>query len=373
MIEIRPLARAFAFVTALILSAGAAFAGDGQTADDIAHFIAGMPPSANSPLTALTAEAAWKKHADFFNTNWKAYDDRQLSKVRQWSADNVKPSEPVLYYMFSGPDFLFANAFFPNTKTFILSGLEPSGAIPQLSDISSRALNAELGGMRAALGNLLRHGYFITSEMGSQLSRSKLHGTLPVIYLFLARSGKTIHDVSLVALDKDGKVHPQDEAGLQTSAKGVKIVFSGSDGAEQTLYYFKTDLSNKGVATSGFLQFCQSFGQGDSFVKSASYLLHNPGFSEVRDFLLKNSTALLQDDTGIPVKYLSPSEWQLHPYGTYMRPIAQFRHNDQPKLMDLYRKSKPAPLNFAVSYHWGKPSNLLLALKSSAPAAVQTK
>ena len=62
---------------------------------------------------------------------------------------------------------------------------------------------------------------------------------------------------------------------------------------------------NKGVAASGYLKFCQEFGRGDSLVKSASYLLHNPGFSDVRDFLLKNSAAILQDDTGIPVKFLT--------------------------------------------------------------------
>ena len=62
---------------------------------------------------------------------------------------------------------------------------------------------------------------------------------------------------------------------LCLSRKGAKIVFAGSDGEERTLYYFRTDLSNKGVPNSGFLKFCESFGQGDAFVKSASYLLHN--------------------------------------------------------------------------------------------------
>ena len=65
---------------------------------------------------------------------------------------------------------------------------------------------------------------------------------MPVIYLFLARSGETIHDVSLVALDKEGKVHSQDEAGVESGAKGVKIVYAGGDGQERTLYYFRTNL-----------------------------------------------------------------------------------------------------------------------------------
>jgi hypothetical protein len=353
-------------VTIVAIAVSGVRAASSQAADDIAHFIAGMPPSADSPLAALTSDPEWKRHAVFFNSSWKDFENRQLSKVRAWSADNIKQSQPVLYYMFSGPDFLYANAFFPNAKTVIMSGLEPSGGIPQLSDISPRALGRELGGIRASLGNLLKHSYFITNEMGSQLYRSRLSGTVPLIYMFMARSGLTVRDASLVALDKDGKLHPQDEPGLESNAKGVKIVYASSDGEERTLYYFRTDLSDKGVANSGFLQFCQGFGTGDSFVKSASYLLHTQGFSSVRDFLLKNSFVLVQDDTGIPVKFLSTSEWQLRPFGTYLRPIAQFSRNGQPKLVELFKNEHPAPLNFTVGYRWGKPSNLLLAWKSGA-------
>jgi hypothetical protein len=248
-----------------------------------------------------------------------------------------------------------------------MSGLEPSGSIPRTADITPQALGSELGSMRNALGNLLKHSYFITSEMGSQLYRSRLSGTIPVIYIFLARSGKTIHDVSLVAVDKEGKLHSQDEQGVDSNTKGVKIVFSGSDGAEQTLYYFRTDLSDKGVANSGFLQFCQTFGQGNAFVKSASYLLHTPGFSTVRDFLLKNAVELVQDDTGIPLKYLNQTEWQVRPFGTYLHPIREFSHAEQPKLMELFKKEHPAPLNFTVGYRWGRPSNLVVAVKGGQP------
>jgi hypothetical protein len=370
MSERSMLGKSFAAALAILVAAAAgARAETGQAADDIAHFIAGMPPSAESPLTAITAGAEWQRHAASFNSSWKELEDRQLSRVRAWSAANVKQSQAVLYYMFSGPDFLYANAFFPNAKTVIMSGLEPSGPIPGLSDISARSHGRELGAVRGALNNLLKHSYFITSEMGYQLHRGRMTGTLPVIYVFLARSGKTIREVSLVAVDKDGKLHPGNELGLESSARGAKIVFAGSDGEEQTLYYFRTDLSNKGVASSGFLQFCQSFGQGDAFIKSASYLLHNPGFSDVREFLLKNSAAIVQDDTGIPVKFLSDPDWQLRPFGTYLHPIRQFSGHGQPKLVELFRKARPAPLTFTVGYRWGKPSNLLLAMKNGPAGA----
>jgi hypothetical protein len=349
----------------LVLAPGLARAADGQASDDIAHFLAGLPPSANSPLASLTSDPAWKKHAEVFNADWKTLENRQLEKVRAWSAANLKQSQSVLYYMFSGPDYLYANAFFPNAKTIIMAGLELTGPIPELRDITSHTVAGEVTAIRVALGNLLKHSYFITSQMGSQLSRTKLSGTLPIMYVFLARSGKTIHDVSLVGLDRDGKLHPLDEAGFVPATKGAKIVFAGSDGEERTLYYFKTDLSNKGVPNSGFLKFCETFGQGDAFVKSASYLLHNPGFSEVREFLLKNTVSLVQDDTGIPLRFLSDNEWELHPFGTYLAPIREFAHAQQPKLVELFKKKSQGPLNFTVGYHWGKPSNLLLAVRAT--------
>ena len=147
-----------------------------------------------------------------------------------------------------------------------------------------RSVATELTKLRTSLGTLLKMSYFITSEMGADLSASQLRGTLPLLYVFLARTGKTIHEVSFVDLAPDGSL--QSAADAKSGARGVKIVFSGNDAKPQTLYYFRTDLSNRGVQTSGFLQFCAQFGVGDIFIKAASYLLHNAGFSTVRDFLL---------------------------------------------------------------------------------------
>ena len=63
----------------------------------------------------------------------------------------------------------------------------------------------------------------------------------------------------------------------------MKIAFKSKEGRDQTLYFFSTNLSNKGVAESGFLKFCESLGTGDAFVKSASYLPHASEFVTVRE------------------------------------------------------------------------------------------
>jgi hypothetical protein len=146
----------------------------------------------------------------------------------------------------------------------------------------------------------------------------------------------------------------------------VKIVFSGGEGrAQQTLYYVQTDVSDHGLKKSGFLKFCEQLGAADGFIKSASYLLHANSFSSMRSFLLDRTAALVQDDSGIPVRYFSSEEWRLRPFGRYRGPIALFTARYQSRLNDVYRRSNPPQLDFGVGYRWRpNESNLLLAVKA---------
>ena len=82
---------------------------------------------------------------------------------------------------------------------------------------------------------------------------------------------------------------------------GVKIVMSTGNGPPQTLYYFRTDVSDSGVKNSGFLKFAATLGNGHGLLKSASYLMHSGNFSQVRNFVLEHSQSVVQDDSGIPL------------------------------------------------------------------------
>jgi hypothetical protein len=336
---------------------------------DTARFLAGMQPSADSPLTPMTREPSWQRHAKFFNASWSSLEQRQLSKIRAWSATNLTRRRPVLLYMFSGPDFLYADTVFPNAETYVLSGLEPVGQIPDVTKVPTRSLPRALAGLRESLNSILSYSFFITKAMHTKLSAGPFKGTLPILFVFLARSGKTVHDVSLVSLDITGAVGPADRDNARGSTKGVKIIFSGSGNDRQTLFYFQTDLSNQGTKNSGFLTFCAQLGSADSLVKSASYLMHSDSFSKVREFLLDHSDLILQDDSGIPVQYLKPGAWQLTPFGRYLGPIPTFQSQYQRKLNDLFRRSHPSGLDFGIGYRWRpNESNLLLAEKRSKPA-----
>jgi hypothetical protein len=352
--------RAAAAATMLLAVAMPARAADTVTADDTARFLAGMTPSSDSPLTPLTKDPAWQRHAKFFDTAFGQLEQRQLSKIRNWADANLAVPRPTMFYMFSGPDFLYANAFYAKATTYVLSALEPVGPLPDLTKVPRGGIDSTLYDVERSMSSILNFSFFITKQMKTDLRTGQISGTLPILYVFLARSGKTIRNVSLVALDDTG-AFANENAG-KNATRGVRIVFAGSDGVERMLYYFSTDLSNSGVKSSGFLKFCETLAPGNSLIKSASYLLHAGNFTTVREFLLSKSATIIQDDSGIPLAYYSPKKWRFFPFGTYAGPIAEFPGRYQEQYAELFRRSQP--MDFGIGYRWrSRESNLLLSVR----------
>jgi hypothetical protein len=332
------------------------------TADDTARFLAGMAPSADSPLTPLTRDAAWQRHAKFFDNAFGQLEQRQLAKIRGWAETNLAAPRPTMFYMFSGPDFLYADAFYSKASTYVLSALEPVGSVPDLTRLSAGGIGSALYNVERSLGSILSFSFFITKQMKTDLQAGQLSGTLPILYVFLARSGKTIREVSPIALDDKGAAYFANENPGPNATRGVRILFAGSDGVEKTLYYFSTDLSNSGVRVSGFLKFCATLAPGNSLLKSASYLLHSPNFTTVRAFLLANSATIIQDDSGIPLAYYDRKQWRFFPFGRYRGPIDEFPGRHQPDYAELFRRGQP--IDFGIGYRWRmQESHLLLSVK----------
>jgi APA family basic amino acid/polyamine antiporter len=347
----------------LAFSSAPAISAELATADDTAKLLAGMMPASESPLAAFTRDASWQRHASYFDAIFGALDRRQLARIRVWSQDKLAKHQPVLLYMFSGPDFLYADAFFSDASTVVLSALEPVGQIPDVASLRPAALSRTLGNIEAAMKSLVTLSFFRTKDMKTQLAGGGggVNGTLPILYVFLARTGKVIQSVELVNLDAQGAVIPA-EPHARTGAHGVKIDYASADGRMHTVYYFETNLDNDGAKNSGFLNFCEQLGPADTFLKSASYLLHQGGFTVVRDFLLKRGGMVLQDDSGVPLRQFDRDKWQLHPFGRYVGPIEIFAQFYQAPLVKLFREGGAMPIDFGIGYRWRpNESNLLLA------------
>jgi hypothetical protein len=368
---------------AVMLAVGAAPARSAETAtaDDTARFLAGLAPSANSPLAPLTKDPVWQQHARYLDSIFTREDSAKLSKVRAFAKQYLTEKHDTMLYMFSGPDFLYATSFFPNASTYVLAGLEPTGDIPQLTNLSRSTVYGSLRNLEVSMGSLLSLSFFITKNMKVQLHEGPVFGTLPVLYVFLARTGKTILEVSLVGLDTNGTfLKDEPTAGgdgkkgvrsiARSAAPGVKIVFSDGAGPKQTLYYFSTNLADGSIERSGFLTFCEKLPPADSFIKSASYLLHSGSFSKVRNMLLDRSATILEDDSGIPLAYFDRKKWRLQPFGRYVGPLNIFGRSYQPGMAELFRHA--TPIDFGIGYRWrNNESNLLLAQKGGPQTSDQ--
>ncbi|MEA3208840.1 MAG: hypothetical protein QOE70_1897 [Chthoniobacter sp.] len=336
-------------VLACLALAGPAAALD-ATADATAKFLAGLPVR-GTPVERFALQPGWAEHAAAFDRAWGKLELRQLAKLRAWAPPflgSLHTDPGPMFYFFSGPDFLYAQAFFPQASTYILCGIEPVGAVPDLDRIPPRALDSSLANLRKSLDSVLSWSFFITKNMKTDLTQTQLSGTLPVLYVFLARAGCTIDSVESVALD---------QAGSFTDAKGatpgVRIKFFGPGGRAQTLYYFSSDLSDSGIkAKGGFIKFCAAQGPGVSLLKAASYLLHEEWFSEARKFLLTHSKVILQDDSGIPHRFFANAKWSVRYCGRYVGPIEIFKKYAQPDLAAKFASSVPAPLDFGFGYQW---------------------
>jgi hypothetical protein len=101
-----------------------------------------------------------------------------------------------------------------------------------------------------------------------------------------------------------------------------------------------------------------------SLLKAASYLMHETGFSQVRDFLLARSDVLIQDDSGIPLRFFGEENWSLRYCGRYVGPIKVFTKYWQPDLAEAYARVAPSPLPFSFGYQWQpNRSDLLIAAR----------
>jgi len=357
----RPL-RIAAVVAALLAAVVSSARAADVTFDDTARFLAGMQPSADSPLLPLTRDPSWQHHAKFFDGAFGQLEERQLANIRAWSDVNLAAPRPTMFYMFSGPDFLYANAFYSKASTYVLGALEPVGAVPDLTKLPRGSVGAALYNVERSLGSILSFSFFITKQMKVDLHANQVNGTLPILYVFLARSGKTIRDVEMIALDAKGGMHTGNDNPGPNATRGVRITFAGSDGEARTLYYFSTDLSNAGARNTGFLKFCETLGPGNSLLKSASYLLHKGDFAVARDWLLANSATIIQDDSGIPLANYNARQWRFFPFGRYLGPIGEFPGRYQERYADLFTRAQP--IDFGVGYRWRiHESNLLLSVK----------
>ena len=95
------------------------------------------------------------------------------------------------------------------------------------------------------------------------------------------------------------------------------------------LTYFSCDISDDGFEEDNpeLLIYLNSMRECNTFVKSASYLMHYRSFKNIRNLVLDKSLSIFQDDTGLPYKHVDNDDWNIRYFGSYVKPIKDFEKN----------------------------------------------
>ena len=77
---------------------------------------------------------------------------------------------PYKHYPFSGPDFLYANLFFPTVKNYVLIALEPLGTLHNVTTEEREYSEHYLQQLQKSLYFSTHDGFFRTKSMEKELN-----------------------------------------------------------------------------------------------------------------------------------------------------------------------------------------------------------
>ena len=344
---------------------------------DASRILAGDVPNAGSPLGKLAKEPSVEQHRKAFARSWAQFEASRLKPAMRFSqgevAAQMQATGPV-FYPFSGPDALYALAMFPQATEFMLMGLEPVGDVPDLGALSDADLSESLVELRRSMRSIINFSFFRTNDMRAELGKNRFSGVTPILMLFIARHGFSVQGVEPFTLEPDASLRVTDAAGVQNlpaqRVPGVRIRFvKPGETKVRTLSYLRADLSNGGLtAAAQPLKWVANAAPKATYLKAASYLMHTSHFSKVREFILATTAMVVQDDSGIPLRYFTGEKWGSAFYGVYDGPIKLFANRYQEDLRMAYATSG-TKLEVGIGYDYQAKTSNIQRFTRKAPAA----
>lgn len=354
--------KAAVLLAILVISAAAARA---LSPTELGAFLAGRELPPDSVLAPLQKSGEYREHARLYAAQWFRYDERYFAPMRAWAGSElvmrIGPTSQVTY-LFGGPDLISALGLFPEARSYALGGLEPVGKLTNPLELTPEELHASLAALRKSTEVIMNFNHFITKDMKTDLRSSAFQGVFPIMLVFLSFTDTRIESAERLTLLPDGSLVAGEQEGGQAA---LRIVFHPSPLAPPAeVVYLQADLSDSALKKNqAILDWLSLRGPATGYLKAASYLPHSGAFSRVRSFLLENCTAIVQDDSGIPLAAFKAAGWRVICFGHYTTPLEIFAKHEQPALREIYASGMAFPLPFGFGYRWQRgESTLMLAL-----------
>lgn len=317
--------------------------------------------------TLLSYNKKWnvnkiKPYAKNVTSKTNRIEGNRLMPLMEWNKANLERNKTsdssFAFYPFSGGDFIHLNWLYPNAGEYLLVAREDVGSVPNLLDQNTDSVLSYLQDVDFVLRDIYSKSYFITKNMSTDTKvDTKVNGMLPLILWAVSRTNHEVISLNYKNIDANGVAIDVDITKGKPSAVVISVRHKVTRKIKR-ITYLSCDISDKGFRSkpNNFTFLSNTVPLNcNSFVKSASYLLHYDSFKQIRDFILNKSKFLVQDDTGIPYKHFNSEKWTAELFGTYVLPVKDFSENlFQNDLLSAYKSAMyKGPLKFSLGYHWG--------------------
>lgn len=351
-----------------------------------------QPGDVPAPLDAKTVEAYCKQmnpKFERFRTHWGVTAKDFIAAQRPANL----PAE--LVYPFGGGDLMMALTSFPDATVLTTMSLELAGDPRRLKTLSDKkSLDQSLKALNEAATTTLMSNDSKSVNL-SKIQRGDLPGQLSMHLMGLALHDQEPVSVRFFRIEDDGSLHyfSRSEIDALEGAKASKLketwkapdfspafanvevqfVPKGQPQAQRRLHrHIGANLSDDGLSKMpGLIKHLDQKGRVAAMTKAASYLLWNPSFGVIRDWLVAHAVFMISDSTGVPPRYWKKAGCSIETFGSFQKSFLGTWEGFQQELRDEFATAKKLPMRFG--YPDGSPEKRshCMVVKCSAEAPVK--
>ncbi|MBX3155270.1 MAG: hypothetical protein KF773_04665 [Deltaproteobacteria bacterium] len=294
----------------------------------------------SDPLPPGIDTATVDKHCAEQNKRYEALEKRYLKPAAEFFAP-LRPAKlpTTVVYAFGGGDLMSALLTYPDAREITTISLEHAGDPTRLAGLDKPRLAVALQAYRDASSGLLTL-HDSTSENMRKLEKGGIPGQLSFHITGMAVMGYEPVSLKFFKLNTDGTLHYYTQTEIEALAKSIakKVKYGWVDtdfseafnNMELTIRkagdpkaplivhrHFAANLANKPFVDTGLEKHLVAKGKIAALTKAASYLIHDDGFTKVRDYLLANMVWMPSDSTGIDPRAAKKAGFEQVTYGAY--------------------------------------------------------
>jgi hypothetical protein len=297
-----------------------------------------------------------------------------FEKHKTWFEEVVPKDAPkTVVYPFGGGDLLSALVAFPDATEITTISLELSGDPRRLRTLDADSLGNSLAALRVEIGGLLSVGSNTSLNLSAQ-QRNDIPGQVASFMMGLVAGGYEPVDMRYFKLDDSGGILYVEQGDIDAVDKTRNKALKGDwqspsfseafshveikyrkigDTAVRVHRHFGWNLDDTNLAKHPQLvKHLAAKGKVTLLTKGASYLLHRPTFSTIRQYMLDHLAWMLSDSTGIPPLFAQPAGLVQETYGSYSGAFLEGSRGTRADrtFVELWRGQPRRKLGFRFGY-----------------------